>query len=178
MKWKDKLLKKLFEELIGEPKWKNVIQRALINKGVTIHLAVFTEPFLSLMLRGEKKIESRFSINKIDPYGKIKNGDIVLVKKSGGPIVAIFFAGRVQFVSGFNKSQFRKIQNKYGPLICSKPDSSFWRDRANARYGTLIEIDEFKPVSPISSGKVDRRPWVVLRLGDTHTLFEGANDPE
>src|ERR1700731_133584 len=54
-----------------------------------LHLAVFVEPFLSFLLEGRKTIESRFSIHRRPPFECVRKGDIVLVKASGGPIVAV-----------------------------------------------------------------------------------------
>lgn len=36
-------------------------------KSKNIHLGVFSEPYLTYMLKGEKTIESRFSKNRIAP---------------------------------------------------------------------------------------------------------------
>lgn len=46
----------------------------------TIHLGIFSEPYLTYMLEGKKTIESRFSKNKIIPYNQITKDDIVIVK--------------------------------------------------------------------------------------------------
>ncbi len=54
------------------------------------HLAIFVEPYLGLLLEGKKTIESRWSRHGIAPYGRIAKGDLVYVKKSGGPVVASF----------------------------------------------------------------------------------------
>jgi len=59
--------------------WNNSLKK-------TIHLAIFIEPYLDLIFKGKKTIESRFSINKILPYHKIQIGDVILLKKSSGKI--------------------------------------------------------------------------------------------
>ena len=65
--------------------------------GITIHIAIMVEPYLSRLLNGEKTIESRFSVNMVAPYKKIKEGDIVLLKKTGGAIKGLFEASKVRF---------------------------------------------------------------------------------
>ena len=59
------------------------------------HLAVFIEPFLTFVLDGKKKVESRFSINEAAPYRKVHRGDVILIKWSGGPVVGIAEAAEV-----------------------------------------------------------------------------------
>src|SRR5271169_6453922 len=54
-----------------------------------IHLAVFIEPFLGYVLDGTKTVESRFSINRCAPFGKVSQGDVLLLKRAGGPVVGI-----------------------------------------------------------------------------------------
>ena len=50
-------------------------------KNTSLHLGVFSEPYLTYMLDDIKTIESRFSKNKILPYNQISKDDIVIVKK-------------------------------------------------------------------------------------------------
>src|ERR1700680_4435376 len=54
-----------------------------------IHLAVFVEPFLGYVLDGSKTVESRFSVNRCAPFGKVSRGDVVLLKRAGGAVVGI-----------------------------------------------------------------------------------------
>ena len=46
-----------------------------------LHLAIFSEPFLSSILSGRKKIDSRFSRVKCAPYKKLKEKDFILIKE-------------------------------------------------------------------------------------------------
>jgi len=54
-----------------------------------IHLAVFVEPFLGYVLDGSKTVESRFSVNRCAPFGKVNRHDVVLLKRAGGPVVGL-----------------------------------------------------------------------------------------
>src|SRR5271166_6249805 len=56
------------------------------HDAVGVHLAVFVEPYLSFLLHGQKTVESRFSINKHAAYEQVGNGDILVLKKSSGPV--------------------------------------------------------------------------------------------
>lgn len=74
----------------------------------------------------KKTIESRFSRNKIAPYEKITKEDIVLVKKSGGNIVAYFTIKEVLFFDLQNIS-IDVIKNKYNKELCV--DDVFWEKK-------------------------------------------------
>ena len=43
------------------------------------HLAILVQPFLDLILKGEKTIETRFTKVKCPPFQKVKEGDIILL---------------------------------------------------------------------------------------------------
>ncbi|KKQ35404.1 MAG: hypothetical protein US51_C0006G0001, partial [Microgenomates group bacterium GW2011_GWA2_37_6] len=51
------------------------------------HLAIFKGDGAEKILTGKKTIESRFSKNKIAPYGVVSAGDLVYMKLSGGAII-------------------------------------------------------------------------------------------
>ena len=75
----------------GLPFWQDYLAHSIHNNFPypAIHLAILIEPYLSFILNGKKTIESRFSINRIAPFDKIQTGDIVLLKRAGGPLVGI-----------------------------------------------------------------------------------------
>src|SRR6185312_3815603 len=96
MKWKDKLLKKLETDLKNDTEWNKYVEKLKYDyREVGVHLAVFSEAILNELVAGNKTIESRFSTNRICPFGKVHTGDIVLVKKSGGPVIGVFVTGTI-----------------------------------------------------------------------------------
>jgi hypothetical protein len=171
MKWKGKLINHVVEQLKDDSKWGNTIEKVLIDPSVGIHLAVFNEPFLSLIINGEKKMESRFSMNKISPFGKVKKGDVIILKESGGLVTGAFVAGEVMFFQNINNIVLEEIEFNYGKAICSSHDKDFWKNRDKAKYGSLIEVKKIKKLPPFKSEKKDRSGWSVLRVGMSGTLF-------
>lgn len=131
-----------------DSEWGNTVENILVDVSIGIHLAVFNEPFLSLVFSGEKKIESRFSINKISPYERVKEGDVVILKESGGPITGIFIVGEVKFFKHLDKYLITKIENEFGELICTSYDENFWIKREKANYASLIEVSKIKKLPP------------------------------
>lgn len=171
MKWKGKLIDYIIEELKDDFKWRNTIEKLLTDTTIGIHLAVFNEPYLSLIFNGKKKIESRFSINKISPYQKLKKGDIVILKESGGMVTGVFVAGKVIFYDGLDKELLNEIELNYGKDICADYDKDFWEKRTKAKYASLIEVNKIKKITPFKSEKKDRSGWSILRPSLSVSLF-------
>ena len=89
---------RLTEELIGllqevsrgHPFWEQYLSRLSIDTpSFAVHLAVLIEPYLGYILEGRKTVESRFSSKRIPPFNSVDGGDVVLLKRSSGPIVGI-----------------------------------------------------------------------------------------
>ena len=127
---------------------------------IGIHVAIFAEPFLSLVLSGRKTIESRFSRNRCAPYGEVGEGDIILVKEVAGPICGVALARRT-WCYDLTAETIERIKIQFGPGICA--DEAFWASRADALYATLIELDAMVRIAPVRWDKRDRRGWVSLR---------------
>lgn len=127
---------------------------------IGIHLAIFSEPFLSMVLTGEKTIESRFSRNRCAPYGEVGNGDIILLKEVAGPISGLVLA-RSTWCYDLTCEPIDRIRKRFGARIGG--DDAFWSSRSDALYATLVELDTPTSISPVGCDKRDRRGWVCLR---------------
>lgn len=171
MKWKDKLIKKLIIELNGDTSHLDSLNQLNSNFSIGVHLAVFNEPFLALLYKGEKKIESRFSINKVSPYNKVAKDDVVILKSSGGPVSGFFIAGNVQFFSHLDDKKLNEIKRKFGKKICAEYDPDFWTSRSQTNYATLIEVKNVTPLNPFRIEKKDRSAWSVLQERSNKFLF-------
>ena len=124
-----------------------------------LHLGIFANPYLTYMLDGKKTIESRFSKNKIQPYNQISKDDIVIVKKSGGNVVAYFTIKDVLFFN-LNETPIDEIKNKYNKQLCV--DEHFWISKSNSNYATLIIIDKIVKLTPFHIDKKGMQTWVNL----------------
>src|SRR5262249_124878 len=117
-------------------------------------------PFLDYILQGRKTVESRFGITRGLPFGRIKRGDLIVLKRSAGPVVGI---ARV------SKSESMNLSEATWPRLWSLPDQlcadeQFWSERRHKRYATIAFIDRVRALPAISVEKTDRRGWVVLQL--------------
>lgn len=137
----------------------------------SVHLAVCVEPFLSLILSGKKTVESRFSAVRFPPYGCVNRGDLVLLKRSGGPVVGVCEIGAAWFYK-LDKDSWKTIRREFAQALCAQ-DPDFWRDRASAEYATLMYVSRATRVTPIDWPKRDRRGWVVVQPGAISPLFGG-----
>ena len=127
------------------------------------HLAICTEPFLSMILSGKKKVESRFSKNKIAPYDKVSKNDLVILKKSGGKVMGSFCVKRVEYFEIKNKKTLKELENKYSKIICADAEPNFWQKRISARYASFIWIEKLTPLKSFPINKSGRSGWRILK---------------
>jgi hypothetical protein len=151
----------LLERVDDHQFWMKYLGRAVDpDSAVGIHLAIFAQPFLALVLGGDKTIESRFSRNRCAPYGEICDGDVILLKEVGGPICGLALATRA-WCYNLTLEPIDKIREQFGLGVCA--DDDFWASRADANYATLIELGSPLSIEPVDCDKRDRRGWVALR---------------
>jgi hypothetical protein len=139
-----------------------------------IHLAVFVEPFLRYVLDGSKTVESRFSVNRCAPFGKVSQGDVVLLKRPGGPVVGIARIGTVWSYE-LDEASWAVIRDRFASALRAQ-DSEFWQRRRGASYATLMLLDKVLALEPIEWEKRDRRGWVVVRSMGQLSLFRGDDE--
>ncbi len=168
------LLESIRESVAGDAFWSPYLTGLLDDPRHTraVHLGIFNQPYMSFLLNGAKTIESRFSSVRCAPFDCVKAGDIILVKRPGGPIVALFLAGEVRSYR-LSSQVWETIKERFGEGIApASPD--FWRENESATYATLIGVEHVRQVAPIAWDKSDRRGWVVLhrRRSMNLTLFE------
>lgn len=148
-----------YEEIFENLK-KQLDEKTLVKlENKTIHLGVFAEPYLSYMMSGHKTIESRFSKNKIAPYEKMNEEDIVFIKKSGGDIIGYFTIEKVLFFD-LQHTPIEKIKEKYASALCV--DEDFWASKKDSNYATLIFIDKIFPLTEFHINKKGMQTWIVL----------------
>lgn len=166
------LIQYLKSEVNEDPFWGKYladISAREVRNTAKIHLAIFVEPFLQYLLDGKKTIESRFSINRCPPFNSVSKGDILMIKKSGGPVLAICTI-KERWYYRLNAESWDEIK-QYQDALCAH-DPEFWADRADAGFATLILVDRIKQINPVEFNKKDRRGWVVLSTNtEQYTLL-------
>lgn len=139
--------------------------RAVGADKARVHLGIFNEPFLGLLLCGEKTVESRFSRSRVSPWHSVGIGDLVLVAGQGTKVYGFFYVVDVMYFE-LSSSVLQDLELKYSAGICSSADSQFWQSRADRRYATLIWTGEVTRVTVTKLTKRDRRGWVTFAFDD------------
>ena len=112
---------------------------------------------LKQILSGNKTIESRWYVNRVSPWNKIKKGETVYFKESGHPVIAKAQARGVLQFENLNNALANKIIKKYGKKIA--PDLSdrefvkWWFQHNNKRYCILIFLQNPQLISPFNIDK-------------------------
>jgi hypothetical protein len=140
----------------------------------SVHLAVCVEPFLGYILDGSKTVESRFSVNRCAPFGRVGQGDAVLLKRTGGPVVGLAHV-RAVWSYHLDESSWRCIREQFTEALRAQ-DPGFWHSRREAVYATLMSIDHVVALEPIAWKKRDRRGWVVVQRTRQPLLFGGDDE--
>lgn len=154
----------VFESLDSDTFWKDYLKIFSSNKKhcPSLHLAIMIEPFLTYVLDGSKTIESRFSVNRCAPFNRVKKGDVIFLKKSGGPITGICLADYAWFYQ-LDENSWHTVKTNFSKQL--RADKSFWDSRERALYATLIRVNNVRSIKPIHFEKKDRRGWVILNDG-------------
>lgn len=147
----------------GDPFWSASLDALLAADPAprALHLAILVEPYLGLILAGQKRIEARFSLQRRAPFEQVHPDDVLLLKRSGGPILGIGRVGGVRCLT-LAPGDLDDLRARYADEL-QVNDPGFWRQRATARYATLIWMNQVRPTAPLWVSKRDRRAWVVLR---------------
>ncbi len=161
--WSQTLLESVVTRLSGHEYWKTRVEVASTcpESAPGVHLAVFVEPFLQYVLDGRKTIESRFSIHRRPPFGCVQAGDLILIKQSAGPIVALAEVSAVWYYQ-LDASARNFIRARFSEQLCIE-DPDFWDAKAEACYATLMQFARLERLEPFACDKRDRRGWVVLQ---------------
>lgn len=150
----------LFEALADRARVDVVRSRLMetVDLHTALHLAVMREPYLQLLLDGQKTIESRFSINRVSPFEDVDAGDILALKQSSGPVVGLAVVEHAAFYE-LDPPTWQLLRAQFAGPLCAE-DDDFWTVRVRARYATLITVEHVHRIDPIRVKKRDRRAWV------------------
>lgn len=131
------------------------------------HLAIFSAGFAELVLAGKKTIDTRFSLKRIPPFGRVSPGDVVYIKPVGRDIRGRFLVKKVIYFEGLDDGDLSLIDRLYGGRIlpgAGEERSKFFERNASKNFASLIFIDRVEQflTAPVKVDKKDRRGWVVL----------------
>ncbi len=122
------------------------------------HVAIMKKSWglIPKILSGQKKIESRWGVNRCSPWGKVKEGDTVYFKNSGGPITVKAKISKVEQFAKLTPQKIKEILEKING------DTSWAK---NKRYCTLIYLTDVKSVKPFNINKTgfgSASAWLIV----------------
>lgn len=109
-----------------------------------IHIAILKPGYIEAILAGTKTIESRLTKTAQPPYGKLKAGERLYLKASGGPFMATAVAGKVSSFEASGPSMVDAVYKKFGKQIGG--DQAYWQAKRDSRFITLIELTDVEPI--------------------------------
>lgn len=120
------------------------------------HVAIL-KPSLKLLdkiLSGEKTIESRWYMNRIDPIDKIKAGDVIYFKNAGKPVTAMAEVSDIQQYCSFNNEFVRGLIKEYGNRIgLNGRKKEFFEQVKNKKYCMLAFLENVRTIEPFNINK-------------------------
>lgn len=133
------------------------------------HLAIYStkafgEDYIEMMLAGVKTVDSKFTYRRTAPYARLREGDVVYLKESSGPV-----RGRITIgaVVDSELSEPEDIMRYLSPvyrelgIIDEEHLMRVWRSHASKRFVCQWRI--LKPERahhPVRVYKNDMRTWV------------------
>lgn len=121
------------------------------------HLAIMRKSWglLPKILSGEKIIESRWYKNKYSPWDKIKKGDAVYFKNSGGPVSVMADVSDVLQFTNLTPDKVGELLKKYGSRdgIPKEKIKSYYEIFKDKNYCLLVFIKNPKRIKPFQINK-------------------------
>ncbi len=160
--WTIRLMKSLRRATVQSKYERFFREPEIASEHFGLHLAVLVEPYLTFILEGKKTIESRFSVNRNAPFEQVQRGDIIILKRSSGPVEGLCRVADAWFYQ-LDPNTWPEIE-RYASSLCID-DSPFWKQKRGASYASLMRIEEIVRIPSFDIDKLDPRGWVVLRQG-------------
>lgn len=128
------------------------------------HLAILQEPYLGMVLSGKKAIECRLTRQRIPPFGQIRGGDRVLLKRSSGPVMGIARVRDASCIEVRDREELTRLRDRHNDAIGATAD--YWRSRWDHPYLSLITLDRVGPVHDVTPPvRSSGRAWFLLESG-------------
>ena len=175
--WHARLAEAVQSVVQGDPFWEGYLRQVTTPHAVrfSLHLAILVEPYLQFILEGRKTVESRFSVRRGAPYECVQRGDVVLLKRSGGPIVGLCQIADAWFYR-LDPRSWSTIRQEFTQALCAQ-DPAFWQARRQASFATLMRLQHVRPLAPLPCAKRDRRGWVILQRAAAPLPLWGDRKP-
>lgn len=132
------------------------------------HIAILTKKlhFDQKILAGEKTIESRWYVNRIAPWDRIKAGETLYFKNCGEPVTLKATVAKVMQFEGLDEAKVRDLLKKYGKQICITDPEGWIPELIKKNYCILIWLKDAIAVKPFyinKSGFGISSAWLTVK---------------
>lgn len=130
------------------------------------HMVICKEPYLSLILQGKKKIESRWSQQNRTPFKKVKVDDHIYLKKSGGLVLGEADIYRASYYHDPLTKQM--IDILVAPEYRLYIQDDFKPKCYQAKYVSLFWLENvivYKPSERFGWRHIGQDAWIPLKPG-------------
>lgn len=138
----------------------------MMNK---IHVAIMRKSWglTDKILTGEKKIESRWYLNRCRPWNNINTNDIIYFKDTGSPIKLQAEVDRVLQFDNLTPNKVSEILNNYGrdDGISADKIGEYYEKFKDKKYCMLIFLKDVKSVKPFEIDKTgfgSMSAWITV----------------
>jgi len=154
------------EEILNQIGWViGAVHKILYNPFERVHIAYLNEPYLSRILKGTKTMETRFKMNRSPPFFKVNDGDLILLKRSGGDIEGYARVVVAAYFENLTPAKFDDMLIKFGHQM--QLDQKWIDKKRNSKYASLIKLaDVNKFDTPIPFKQKGQESWITVELKD------------
>jgi ASC-1-like (ASCH) protein len=125
------------------------------------HVAIVCPEIVPALLRGEKRIETRFYRSRRSPFGRIAVGDVVHFKRTGGGLVGSTEVTSVKEVGNLTARRLDQLQRRYSRRV--QAPATYWAQKRRCRYGVLIGLGSLvRPPPDLAVPRQFGTGWLVL----------------
>lgn len=134
-----------------------------------VHIAIMRKSWglLPKILAGEKSIESRWYLQKSEPWDRIEAGDIIYFKNSGEPVTLQAVVDKVKQFDSLTPAKVRRILAEYGQkdgLDVGELDQYYkmFRDKKYCLLIFLRDVCQVEPFEIDKKGFGTMSAWLTL----------------
>ncbi|MEQ8770843.1 MAG: ASCH domain-containing protein [Phycisphaerales bacterium] len=139
------------------------------------HVAIIDPKFADRILAGEKTAEVRLTRTRRAPFGVVSLGDEILFRARSGWYVARALVDRADCIEIGSREDFRRVRALCSDGACAP--ASFWKERAEARYATIVWLAGVEPTAAGPDPRSVAAPgcrsaWFVVDPSNTEWVCE------
>lgn len=126
------------------------------------HIAIVSRSVAAALVNGTKRVETRFYRQRRIPFGRVRAGDIVHFKISGGDVIGSSQVAAIEELTELTPARIAGLQRTYGRQV--RAPATYWAACRNSRYGLLIWLGPLAPAPDrLAVPRQFGGAWMVLR---------------